>query len=133
MNAKELGNPGTWKRISSEECVMAFFAAIAMDIESGKSDNHLKKWYGHMLTVPATFTKTSKDVLWLAEQRRENNNTNLTLACHCNSNGLCPPALDQQRATWSSRVSFGMPCVFRFRFTASFFNLKIFRPWTSAR
>lgn len=42
ISDKDWGAPGKWKRISAEEVVMAWFAAVARDIAAGVNEEHLK-------------------------------------------------------------------------------------------
>ena len=64
---------GQWRRVSSEEAVMAFFSAVARDIEEKGNDAELmQKWQTAMLTCPAHFLKCpDAELEWFAEQRRE--------------------------------------------------------------
>ncbi len=80
VQSKDYGEPGTWKRVSSEEIIMAWFTAVASDIVDGKSEDILREWLTHLLTTPATFYCVQADIAWFAEQRRENFSTNTTLA-----------------------------------------------------
>ena len=82
VEAGALGAPGTWRRTSPEEVLMAFYKAIARDITAGKDPEYLKQWLRHMLTTPMMFTchQTEADLEWRASQMREDIKQNETLA-----------------------------------------------------
>ena len=76
----QFGEFGKWPRVSSEEVVMAWFAAVAADITANKAPSTLKKWLDHLLSTPAAFHLVKGDMAWFMEQRREDMSTNATLA-----------------------------------------------------
>eukprot|EP00959_Pyramimonas_sp_CCMP1952_P200718 4198225-Pyramimonas_sp.AAC.1 len=76
----EFGELGKWPRVSSEEVVMAWFAAVAADIRENKGPSIIRKWLSHMLSTPAAFFTVKGDMAWFTEQRREDMATNITLA-----------------------------------------------------
>jgi hypothetical protein len=80
IDAKDFGLIGTWKRISCEEIIMSWFAAVAADVRAKKKDEVMRVWLTHLLTAPATFYRVDQDIAWLAEQKRENYKTNVSLS-----------------------------------------------------
>jgi hypothetical protein len=69
-------------RTSPDEVVMAWFAAVASDIDAAADVSKLNEWRVHMLTTPVTFIKLPdiSEIGWRAAQLRENVQANLTLA-----------------------------------------------------
>lgn len=82
IDTKTLGGPGRFKRISPEEVIMAWYAAVARDIVANKSHEVLSQWVLFMLTTEGHFQKVdSPEALeWKACQARENIKQNTTLA-----------------------------------------------------
>ena len=80
IDAKDWGKPGTWKRVSAEEMVIAWFAAVARDINDGADDATIASWLNHMLSTPCTFCVLKKEIGWEIEQRRETQKVSETLS-----------------------------------------------------
>lgn len=73
LDTKELGEFGKWRHTSPTEILMAWVAAVADCINAGASDDDLKPWHNHMLSVPCLFklVRVESKIEWRAEQLRE--------------------------------------------------------------
>ena len=73
LDTKELGELGEWRHTSPTEILMAWVAAVAGCIRAGASDDDLKPWHDHMLSVPCPFklVRVGSKIEWRAEQLRE--------------------------------------------------------------
>ena len=81
IDLKDFGSKGSWRRVSPDEVVIAWYKAVADDIRAGGNDDRLSEWLAHLLTTPATFhmVDTEEDIDWLSQQLRENIHANQTL------------------------------------------------------
>lgn len=76
VDSKKMPAFGTWKRLSAEESVIAFFEAAgaeAKKVEAGANDDELQKWLSHCLACPVLIrvVADSQEMEWVAQQLRE--------------------------------------------------------------
>ena len=76
VDSKKMPAFGTWKHLSAEESVIAFFEAAgaeARNVEAGAQDDQLQKWLTHCLACPVLIrvVADSQEMEWVAQQLRE--------------------------------------------------------------
>ena len=76
VDSKKMPAFGTWKRLSAEESVVAFFEAAgaeAKNVQAGAQDGELQKWLAHCLSCPVLIrvVADSQEMEWVAQQLRE--------------------------------------------------------------
>ena len=76
VDSKTVPAFGTWKRLSAEESIIAFFeaaAAEAQKVEAGAAGDQLQEWLGHCLSCPVLIrvVADSQEMEWVAQQLRE--------------------------------------------------------------
>lgn len=76
MDSKTFPASGTWKRLSAEESILAFFEAASAEaakVAEGASDLLLQQWLNHCLTCPVLIRVVSdvNEMEWAAQQLRE--------------------------------------------------------------
>ena len=76
LDSKSFPAFGTWKRVSAEESILAFFEAASAEatkVAEGASDQTLQQWLNHCLTCPVLIRVVSdlQEMEWVAHQLRE--------------------------------------------------------------
>lgn len=76
VDSKKMPAFGTWKRLSAEESIVAFFEAAgaeAKKVEAGAQDDELQKWLAHCLACPVLIrvVTDAQEMEWVAQQLRE--------------------------------------------------------------
>ena len=76
LDSKTFPAFGTWKRLSAEESILAFFEAASAEaakVSQGACDQTLQQWLNHCLTCPVLIRVVSdtNEMEWVAQQLRE--------------------------------------------------------------